>query len=104
MSSTAAAGPRIPAPANIAAGATRIPTPGKLPAGLLVLAGLCLGGPAPAAPPDPLLPLIHRVESFVRRGESSGVAMDPRFSLNPSEVARLTVVCQLLGYADLYLA
>jgi hypothetical protein len=110
MASKAAADSRCRRSAETAALGNSRPWAGRIGhpciAVLFVFAALVdpsWAGPS-SAPPDPLLPLIHRVEGFLRRGESAGVTMDPRFPLNPPEVARLSVVCQLLGYADLYLA
>jgi hypothetical protein len=67
--------------------------------GLLVVARV-----ASADPPDPLLPLIHTVEGFFHRNEIDGITRDARYALNPSEVIRLSIVSQLLGYYDLYVA
>ncbi len=50
---------------------------------------------------DPLVAMVHRVDRFLRRHSVGGVTPDSRYALNPTEVARLTATCQLLGYAEL---
>src|SRR5206468_915693 len=55
-----------------------------------------------ADPPDPLLPLVHGIDSYFHRHEIDGITKDPRFPLNPTEVTRLSIVSQLLAYSDLY--
>ncbi len=60
--------------------------------------------PEVTIPPDPLLPLVHRIDSYFRRNETEGITRDPRYEVNPSEVIRLSVVSQLLAYVDLHAA
>jgi hypothetical protein len=50
---------------------------------------------------DPLVRMVHRVDRFLSRNSVDGVTPDSRYALNPTEVARLTATCQLLGYAEL---
>ena len=50
---------------------------------------------------DPLVAMVRRVDRFLRRNSVGGVTPDSRYPLNPTEVARLTAICQLLGYAEL---
>jgi len=50
---------------------------------------------------DPLVAMVRRVDRFLSRNAVGGVAPDPRWPLNPTETARLTATCQLLGYAEL---
>ena len=50
---------------------------------------------------DPLLPLVHRMDQYFQQHEADGVTMDSRYSINPSEAIRMSVVCQALGYAEL---
>ncbi len=50
---------------------------------------------------DPLVAMVRRVDRFLRRNSVGGVTPDPRWPLNPTETARLTAICQLLGYAEL---
>src|SRR5436309_1606473 len=94
-------------------------------ASLAVLAGLLLCGsaaPAPAwanqpseaasrpgcdrprqpRPRDPLVPILRRMDRYLQRNETDGVDLDYRYDLAPTEIARLTATCQLLGYAELY--
>lgn len=58
----------------------------------------------PGQPPDPLLPLLERVDSYMHRHEIEGITRDPRYAINPSEVVRLSVVSQLLAYNELHAA
>ncbi len=51
---------------------------------------------------DPLLPILHRMDRYFRGHEVNGVTMDWRYGVIPSEEVRQTVVCQVLGYAELY--
>ena len=50
---------------------------------------------------DPLVAMVRRVDRFLSRHSVGGVALDSRYALNPTEVARLSAICQLLGYAEL---
>ena len=50
---------------------------------------------------DPLVAMVRRVDRFLWRHSVGGVTPDSRWALNPTEVARLTATCQLLGYAEL---
>ncbi len=71
-----------------------------LPLGLLAV---CLLAPLSAgADCDLALPLFQRMEQYLRENEVDGVTMDWRYSVSPSEEVRQTVVCQILGYAELY--
>lgn len=67
----------------------------------IVSLGLCSAHAALAAPPDPLGPLINRVDVYLRDQDPEQVLLDPRFLVNPSEMTRLSVVSQLLGYLEL---
>lgn len=67
-----------------------------------VCCALLLAGAATAHPPDPLIPLLNRIDSYFHRYEIEGVTQDPRYALNPTETTRLSVVSQLLAYCDLY--
>ena len=51
---------------------------------------------------DPLVPMLLRMRSYFRSHASDGVTLDSRYSVNPSEAIRLSVVCQLLGLFELY--
>jgi len=60
--------------------------------------------PAPIVPfarRDSLVAMVRRVDRFLLRNSVDGVTPDSRYNLNPTEVARLTAICQLLGYAEL---
>src|SRR5713101_3312139 len=84
-----------------------------LPLALLVaslalpsIAHACLGEqdrdrPLRPAPRDPLVPLVRRMERYLRHNETDGVTMDWRYQVSPSEEIRQTVVCQLLAYVEL---
>jgi len=61
----------------------------------------CAPAPPPPAAPDPLYALLRRMDVFLHSEELEGITRDPRFELNPTEFARLSVVCQLLGYLEL---
>jgi hypothetical protein len=53
---------------------------------------------------DPLVAMVRRVDRFLWRHSVGGVAFDSRYALDPTEVARLSATCQLLGYAELHRA
>ena len=57
--------------------------------------------PLRPTPRDPLVPLVRRMERYLRRNEADGVTMDWRYQVSPSEEIRQTVVCQLLAYVEL---
>jgi len=58
---------------------------------------------AAAAPPlDPLLPMLRRIDNYVRHQAVEDVKQDPRYAVNPTELVRLSIVCQLLAYCELY--
>ncbi len=72
--------------------------------GLLVLGfgvAACLPGQASAQSTDPLVPMTVRIGSCLRQHEVEGITRDARYAVNPSEVIRLSVVSQLLGFNDL---
>ncbi|HEY6866131.1 MAG TPA: hypothetical protein VI792_02675 [Candidatus Eisenbacteria bacterium] len=76
-------------------------------AGLLAAALACgRAGPAGRGPEradagDALVPLLYRMDLYFQRHEREGVAMDWRYRVDPAEETRQTVVCQLLGYAEI---
>ena len=78
------------------------------PARLALAAGLALAALQPPAaatlPNDPLLRIVHRMNRYFHGHEVDGVTLDSRYAINPTEVVRLSVVSQLLGYAELYKA
>lgn len=51
--------------------------------------------------PDPVVRLVHRMDRYFESHEVSGVTIDSRFDINPPEAIRMSVICQLLGYAEL---
>jgi hypothetical protein len=59
-------------------------------------------GTSGASAGDPLVPLLLRIHAYFQGHEVDGVAMDSRYAINPTEAIRMSVVCQLLGYAQLY--
>jgi len=65
---------------------------------------LAVPPPATADPPDPLIPLINRIDEYFHRHELAGITKDPRYDKNPAETIRLSIVSQLLGFCDLYAA
>lgn len=71
-------------------------------------AALALAGTHPACAErparDPLLPLVRRMDRYLQQHEVDGVTMDSRYDINPSEAIRMSVVCQILGYVELYRA
>ena len=80
----------------------------RAPAPALVLAACLLGllpGSATASPatadPDPLAPMLRRIDDYLQLFEVDGVTMDWRYSVIPSEEIRQSVVCQLLAYVEL---
>src|SRR5882672_10824954 len=58
--------------------------------------------PRQPRPRDPLVPILRRMDRYLQRNETDGVDLDYRYDLAPTEIARLTATCQLLGYAELY--
>jgi hypothetical protein len=76
----------------------------------MILAGALLPAGATPAPvadrattdsPDPLLPMLRRMDRYLQEHQVEGVTMDWRYSVIPSEEIRQTVVCQLLAYVEL---
>ncbi len=70
----------------------------------LVMALAANAAPAMPHDRDPLDPLIGRMDRYFQQHEVDGVTMDSRYSVSPSEAIRQSVVCQVLGYAELYRA
>ena len=60
--------------------------------------------PGRAGTDDPLFPMLVRMNTYFHQHEVDGVTLDSRYDLAPSEVIRLSVVSQLLGYEELYRA
>ena len=56
----------------------------------------------PPAACDPLIPVLRRIDQYFQRNEVDGFVLDPRYVVNATEAARLSVVPQLLAYAELY--
>ena len=73
---------------------------------MVAWAGLTLAAATPlqagSAARDPLVPLIHRMNRYFEGHTLDGVTLDSRYDINPSETIRMSVVCQLLGYTELY--
>ena len=74
-----------------------------------VLAVSALLGPAAPVrarvrpePHDPLLPLVRRIDRYFQQHEVEGVVLDSRYAINPTEAVRLSVIPQLLAYAELH--
>ena len=65
-----------------------------------LLPGLALGSPS-TADPDPLAPMLRRIDDYLQKFEADGVTMDWRYSVIPSEEIRQSVVCQLDAYVEL---
>ena len=63
-----------------------------------------LSGAAFAHSADPVLPLMRRMHRYFAANKVDGVCLDSRYSYNPTEAIRMSVVCQLLGYAEVYKA
>ena len=51
---------------------------------------------------DPLDGILHRLDRTFHIDETSGITLDVRYPLNPSETVRLSIVAQLLAYNELY--
>jgi len=66
--------------------------------------GCALSGAASARSADPVLPLMRRMHRYFAANQVDGVCLDSRYSYNPTEAIRMSVVCQLLGYAEAYKA
>ena len=58
-------------------------------------------GRGPGRHPDPLSALVRRMDRYFVEHAVNGVTLDSRFDINPPEAIRQSVVCQLLGYAEL---
>jgi hypothetical protein len=58
-------------------------------------------GDAAGAPHDPRIGLLRRMDRYFQRHEMDGVVLDSRWVLNETEAVRLSVIPQLLGYAEL---
>jgi len=52
-------------------------------------------------PRGPLAALVRRMDRYFAGHAVDGVTLDSRFDLNPPEAIRQSVICQLLGYAEL---
>lgn len=50
---------------------------------------------------DAVAPMLRRIDRYLQSHEVNGVVLDPRVALNATEAARLSVVPQLLAYAEL---
>ncbi len=73
----------------------------------LVASLVCALTPAPDAyaqnfEPDPVPGIVERLNRYFHAHEADGVCLDSRYDLAPTEVIRLSVVSQLLGYEELY--
>jgi hypothetical protein len=64
----------------------------------VVFAPEAVAGPAA----DPLVPLLVRMDRYFMEHQADGVTMDSRYDVSPTEAIRQSVVCQVLGYAELY--
>ena len=51
--------------------------------------------------PGPLTAMVRRMDRFFVDKAVDGITLDSRFDINPPEAIRQSVVCQLLGYAEL---
>jgi flagellar hook capping protein FlgD len=58
----------------------------------------------PGAARDSVVALVRRMRRYFETHETDGVTMDSRYAINPSEAIRQSVVCQVLGYCELYRA
>ncbi|MGH7724347.1 MAG: FlgD immunoglobulin-like domain containing protein [Candidatus Eiseniibacteriota bacterium] len=79
------------------------------PRSALLALALVPGNPAqfpdavrPPGRHDPLPGIVRRMDHYFQKHEVDGVTMDWRYEINPTEEIRQTVVCQVLGYAELY--
>lgn len=60
--------------------------------------------PQIVSPWDPLMPLLQRIDAYFQAFEVDGVVLDSRWVISATEAARLSVIPQLLGYAELHRA
>src|SRR5262249_22374243 len=51
--------------------------------------------------PGPIAALVRRMDRYFVDSAVDGITLDSRFDINPPEAIRQSVVCQLLGYAEL---
>ena len=51
--------------------------------------------------PGPLTAMVRRMDRYFAEHAVDGITLDARFDINPPEAIRQSVVCQLLGYAEL---
>ncbi len=72
---------------------------------LATLAGTAAARGRPEHPPGPepdrLVAMLRRFDRYMQSHETDGVVLDARVALNATEAARLSVVPQLLAYAEL---
>jgi hypothetical protein len=59
------------------------------------------GRPDREREPEPLTAMVRRMDRYFVEHAVDGVTLDSRFDINPPEAIRQSVVCQLLGYAEL---
>ncbi len=78
----------------------------RVAATVLFVASLAPAGaharPADGGWVDPTPEILRRMDRYLQLYQVDGVTMDWRYSVSPSEEIRQTVVCQLLGYVELY--
>jgi len=70
-------------------------------AGFLIAAAALMARPASAAPSPEVLQMLERMQAQFDRANFRAVLDDPRYASNKTEAARLSIVCQILGYAEL---
>jgi hypothetical protein len=79
--------------------------PARLGPSLVALFVLACAATSAQAVPDPArqtrAKLLRRLDWFFQRNEVDGVVLDARWVLNETEAVRLSVMPQLLGYAEL---
>jgi len=86
----------------------RFPLPALL-ACLLAVAAAPAAADAPRGPRgtdgprglEPLTAMVLRMDRYFTSHAVNGITLDSRFDINPPEAIRQSVVCQILGYAEL---
>jgi hypothetical protein len=68
---------------------------------LFIAVAALVAAPVHAAPSLEVQQMLERVQTQLNRSDFRAVLDDPRYASNKTEAARLSIVCQLLGYAEL---
>lgn len=77
----------------------------RLAAAAVVASMMAGGGRVATASPTPeLTAMLGRMQQYFDANDFAAILTDPRYASNPTEAVRLSVVSQVLGYGELYMA